>query len=217
MTKQDPTNTGEPTTESSPKRLSKDEAKRVVRQFLEDEPLLKPLKLVFSEFIYGLHDLWPERIQIACRIAECRLLPSTTWEYQEGRNGLVLYKCFNCRNAVSRYWLELKPLETNVVFSSSGGPTGRNVDVVLSCEIVKVGQWPVWSPKLSTRLLKSLGPSAPLFKRGVACLQEGFGIGASAYFRRVIEEEVKALLDLIEKPQNWMAIQACLRIFRKHD
>jgi hypothetical protein len=50
------------------------------------------------------------------------------------------------------------------------------------------------SPELS----KSLGPEdAELYKKGLIAFSFGHGIGAIAYFRRVLEDKINDLLDLI--------------------
>jgi hypothetical protein len=63
---------------------------------------------------------------------------------------------------------------------------------------VKVGQWPPLAIEPSPELAKALGPEdAELYKKGLIEFNFGHGIGAVAYFRRVLENKINALLDLI--------------------
>jgi hypothetical protein len=62
----------------------------------------------------------------------------------------------------------------------------------------KVGQWPALSIEPSPELARALGPEdAGLYKKGLIEFNFGHGIGSVAYFRRVLENKVNALLDLI--------------------
>lgn len=63
---------------------------------------------------------------------------------------------------------------------------------------VKVGQWPPLTIEPSPELAKALGPEdAKLYKKGLIDFNFGHGIGAVGYFRRVLENKINDLLDLI--------------------
>ena len=63
---------------------------------------------------------------------------------------------------------------------------------------VKVGQYPPLAIEPSPQLTKSLGPeNADLYKKALINANFNHGLGAIAYFRRVLENKVNALLDLI--------------------
>jgi hypothetical protein len=65
---------------------------------------------------------------------------------------------------------------------------------------IKVGQWPPLTIEPSPELGKALGPdNAELYKKGLIDFNFGHGIGAVGYFRRVLENKINALLDLIEE------------------
>ena len=64
--------------------------------------------------------------------------------------------------------------------------------------IQKTGQYPPWEiapPKQLARLLETHGT---FYKRGLANESQGYGIGAFAYYRRVVEDITDTLLDQIE-------------------
>jgi len=69
---------------------------------------------------------------------------------------------------------------------------------------IKVGQWPPLSIEPSPELARALGPeNSELYKKGLIDFNFGHGIGAVSYFRRVLENKINALLDLIaESAQN---------------
>jgi hypothetical protein len=63
---------------------------------------------------------------------------------------------------------------------------------------IKVGQWPPLTIEPSPELAKALGPEdTQLYKKGLIDFNFGHGIRAVGYFRRVLENKVNALLDLI--------------------
>ena len=63
---------------------------------------------------------------------------------------------------------------------------------------IKVGQWPALTIEPSTELAKALGPDdTKLYKKGLIDFNFGHGIGAVGYFRRVLENKINALLDLM--------------------
>jgi len=63
--------------------------------------------------------------------------------------------------------------------------------------IRKIGQKPDWEAALEPRLAKALGSRETLFRRGVDCESSGYGIGAFAYYRRLVEDILDELLNMI--------------------
>lgn len=63
--------------------------------------------------------------------------------------------------------------------------------------VIKVGRWPAPEISISHELETALGPEAPYFKRGRLLEENGHGIGAYAYYRRVVENKIGALLEEI--------------------
>jgi hypothetical protein len=64
--------------------------------------------------------------------------------------------------------------------------------------IEKIGQWPALSVELEKPLQRALGAQAPIFRKGLICERQSYGIGAFAYYRRVLEEVVLDLLGKLE-------------------
>jgi uncharacterized protein YutE (UPF0331/DUF86 family) len=63
--------------------------------------------------------------------------------------------------------------------------------------IQKVGQEPGWDIVIDNNLSKILGKFEGDFKKGLICESQGYGIGAYAYYRRVVEDIIDELLDSI--------------------
>lgn len=64
--------------------------------------------------------------------------------------------------------------------------------------IRKVGQVPPWSKNPNKNLAKLLSAHQEYYKKGLACESQNYGIGAYAYYRRIIEEIINDLLNSIE-------------------
>jgi len=65
--------------------------------------------------------------------------------------------------------------------------------------IRKIGQYPPWSISLEKPLEKFLGEHSKLMKNGLICESQGYGIGAFAYYRRVLEEKTEGILEDIKR------------------
>lgn len=63
--------------------------------------------------------------------------------------------------------------------------------------IMKAGQFPAWDISGNRDVEKLLGDHAYFFKRGLICESQGYGIGAFAYYRRIVEEIIDELLEQI--------------------
>jgi len=56
-------------------------------------------------------------------------------------------------------------------------------------EAVKLGEWPPFGPKVSSRVISILGKNKELFLMGRRAEMQGLGLGALAYYRKVIENQ----------------------------
>ncbi len=61
----------------------------------------------------------------------------------------------------------------------------------------KVGQYPPWNISIEKEMQKFLGDYAENYKRGLISESQGCGIGAYAYYRRIVEDIIDELLDQI--------------------
>jgi hypothetical protein len=128
--------------------------------------------------------LLPHQLKMFCGDEQCK--GETWWEcdYKSVYFGsdFICKRYYACRNCGSRkqyYQFIWQENEKANIF-------------------IKVGQWPPLEIEPSKELSKSLGPEdSNLYKKGLINYQFGHGIAAVAYFRRVLENKVNALLALI--------------------
>ena len=64
-------------------------------------------------------------------------------------------------------------------------------------EVVKFGEWPLFGPHIPSRVISLIGPDRDLFLKGRRAETNGLGIGAFTYYRRVVVNQWKRLLDEI--------------------
>ena len=95
----------------------------------------------------------------------------------------IFYQCSNCRQEQTVFSLI-------AVVHKNGGPQG---------ECCKLGEIPPYGPHVSSKLIELLRPDRDLFLQGRRCENQGFGIGAFAYYRRVVENQKNRILERILK------------------
>jgi hypothetical protein len=93
----------------------------------------------------------------------------------------VTYQCSNCQ-------------KTEKTFSLAARLTAKNAG-----EVYKFGELPEYGPPTAARLIKLIGPDRELFLKGRRCENQGLGIGAFVYYRRVVENQKNRILDEIIK------------------
>jgi hypothetical protein len=93
------------------------------------------------------------------------------------------YTCSNCRR-------------TNKVFAILAVVSEKSR---LDGLCFKIGELPTYGPPTSSRLISLIGPDRETFLKGRRCENQGLGIGAFAYYRRVVENQKDRILDEIIK------------------
>jgi hypothetical protein len=88
------------------------------------------------------------------------------------------YKCKNCGSQDKLFALLVTPSE----------------EVGTHGAVLKVGEFPQFGPPTPSRLIKLIGPDRELFLRGRRAEIHGLGIGAFAYYRRVVENQKGRIL-----------------------
>lgn len=118
----------------------------------------------------------------------------------------VAYKCFKCReSALTVVYREMKTEKRPVnrgrapappIDLGSSPPPPPLIDVVV--EVMKVGQYPKPSIEIPPALEKNLGKeSADCYKRALICRNTGFGLAATGYMRRVVEDKTNELIEIV--------------------
>lgn len=99
--------------------------------------------------------------------------PDIGWNEPPQGVSKVVYRCASCEQFDRFFLLKFDP-ERNYV--------------------IKVGQEPPWDISVDRNLEKTLGEYTEYYKKGLICESQGYGIGAFAYYRRIVEEVIDALL-----------------------
>lgn len=139
---------------------------------------------------YAGHYLVTPEIQLHCPSDSCNGIrffrrtnasvpdiPDDTFHYF-----YISYVCSNCRKTEKSFSLAAQR-ESNK----------------LSGKCYKFGEFPEYGPPTAARLIKLIGPDRELFLKGRRCENQGLGIGAFVYYRRVVEEQKNRILDEIIK------------------
>jgi hypothetical protein len=154
------------------------------KDFLEKYPLYRKLHTPF----YGeLATLAKVAIHMDCEVCGSPQTFLMANQYLEGQASAdedvygatchLRYVCSACRRGTRHFYVTF-------------GPAGEWV--------TKIGQSPPWSISLSRPLERALGTSSDVYRKGLISESQGYGIGAFAYYRRVVEESIDQLLDDIE-------------------
>ena len=164
-------------------------AQREWKEFLESTPAY--INRQFKNLIYDLTPSGPDtawgfhspRIQLHCEVDD-----GVRWfdpgvssvACGEYNSKFLPYTCRDCGRWEKTFALILKPdLKAN--------------PKVLTA--VKLGEYPPFGSHLSRRLQDMLSkPDLELYRKGLRTEREGHGIGAAAYFRRVVDNQWKALV-----------------------
>ena len=124
-------------------------------------------------------------IRLFCEDDHCngiRLFRTDRNRYSPPENNIythVVYKCSNCMKAEKIFFLELK---FDVAKSNHG-------------YAYKFGELPPFGPRTPSRLIKLIGPDREDFLKGRNCESQGLGIGAFAYYRRIVENQKTRILE----------------------
>jgi len=102
---------------------------------------------------------------------------STGWA-----RGFVTYQCRNCERSVKFYALS--------VLREGAVKNGR---------VYKYGEVPVFGPPVPSRVITLIGPDREFFLLGRRSENHGLGIGAFAYYRRVVENQKGRIIAEIAK------------------
>ncbi len=107
-------------------------------------------------------------------------LPSL--DKEEYKFFFLSFVCSNCRATEKTFAL--------AVSCDDSQPSG-------SC--YKFGELPEFGPPTPSRLIKLIGPDREIFLKGRRCENQGLGIGAFVYYRRVVENQKNRILAEIIK------------------
>jgi hypothetical protein len=103
----------------------------------------------------------------------------------------ISYICSNCRKTEKTFSLAVKRSGLDGAGSS-----------------YKFGELPLYGPPTPSKLIKLIGPDRDIFLKGRRCENQGLGIGAFVYYRRVVENQKNRILDEIIKVSEKLSAPA---------
>lgn len=169
---------------------------QAIAEFLESTP---PNQLIHISDLsqwstiggYGHNDMRTPEIQLHCDHENCngnrffrcvtgggKILKTDNYEFF-----YVTYRCSNCQQVQKTFSLAAK-------IDESREPQG---------ECYKFGELPTYGPPVSPKLIKLIGPDREEFLKGRRCENQGLGVGAFIYYRRVVENQKNRIIQEIIK------------------
>lgn len=122
-----------------------------------------------------------------CDTEECSGLRKFQRVGEEGipRKGMThtfaTFRCRNCNVALKRYAISAKLVSNGLV------------------ELYKYGELPQFGPPTPSKVLSLMGGERELFLKGRRCENQGLGVAAFAYYRRVVENQKARIIGEISK------------------
>ena len=92
---------------------------------------------------------------------------------EKWHNLYIVYQCSNCQKTTKTFSLA-------ALWDGDGFTSGK---------CYKYGEFPEYGPPTASRLIKLIGPDRDIFLKGRRCENQGLGIGAFVYYRRVVENQ----------------------------
>ena len=121
-----------------------------------------------------------------------------------GGGFLATYACTDCGKGQESFWIGaqaagIEERITGRTLMNGGISRGTPSKWASKFTLRKFGQSTVPLPHSAKALQKLLGDDLGLYRRALQCMSMGFGIGAVAYLRRVVENKTMALLDQLQR------------------
>jgi hypothetical protein len=156
-------------------------------EFLESSPPNVPRRLSDLAKDYGnLPYATSPDITLHCSFCDGPRTFSTENSFQlsRGKPGAFKFMAYACRNCEQ----DTRVFALLIVLGAAG---------VLSGSAMKLGQKPPFGPNIPARVISLVGEDRDLFLKGRNAESLGYGLGAFAYYRRVVEnQKARIILDI---------------------
>lgn len=161
---------------------------KVLKDFFENTGLYIPVKIKIAESIYFSRAVDLKEIQGSCEICEeskpfhnLRSNNNVVFfsSYESVSNYLLEFQCVTCKTALKSFWIEAEQDDEQVV------------------TLIKIGQNPQKEIFRNKELSKFFKSDKDEYNKAVTCIAHGYGVAAFAYMRRIIENNIMQLLDMI--------------------
>src|SRR5580698_5891993 len=136
----------------------------------------------------------PDKISFKCHGACAK---ETTWAvaFRKEQQGLffVQYQCTLCGHSYLDVVYRISKRTPKPYMTPAGQETRY-----ISAQVQKIGQFPALSIDIPKALEKNLGTGhAALYKKALINRNEGYGLGAVSYMRRVVEDKTEELIEVV--------------------
>lgn len=112
----------------------------------------------------------------------------------------ITYRCSNCQATQKTYSLAAKILEEKKTIG----------------QCYKLGELPPYGPPVPARVIKLIGPDREIFLKGRTCENQGLGVGAFIYYRRVVEQQKNRIIsEIIKVAEKLNARQENIELLKK--
>jgi hypothetical protein len=168
---------------------------QTISEFLESTPPNQLIHIsdisVWKSTGYATYSkLRTPEIQLHCDNEKCNgirffrcVSDEETLKIKDFKFMYVTYRCSNCQSIEKTYSLAAK-------VDFDGKPSG---------ECYKFGELPTYGPPVPPKLITLIGPDRDEFLKGRRCENQGLGVGAFIYYRRVVEKQKNRIIEEIIK------------------
>lgn len=165
-------------------------------EFLENVPPYESRAV--SEFARSVSEGWAwlhPQLSLFCSAPTCTrvqkfaswVLEPTKWESGDIKPRLDIFVSYRCKNCgTTEKTFAIRVLTQRFAFGKGG-------------DLVKIGEFPPFGPPLPARLQRLVQSERDFMLKGFRSENRGFGIGAFAYYRRVVEDGKNQLIDRVVK------------------
>jgi hypothetical protein len=161
------------------------------KKFLEEYPLYRKFRLGFKDTY--VRNLPKPAIHMFCKKCDSEQTFNMVNEYDEidyamtswaGEKVFRLkYVCNSCDEFLRFFFIKIQNEDSKTKDDS--------------IYAVKIGQFPPWDINPNKKFTKFLGDYEDYYKKALVCESQSYGIGAYAYYRRIIEGIIDELLEII--------------------
>jgi len=151
-------------------------------KFLQEYPLYKKFQMGVPMMLRDIPKASAHMYCHSCKSEQTFNMVNNyydTFSYNDLSQGKVLKAVYGCTSCKSFFQHFLLKIDSKLKY------------------IMKVGQDPPWSIDMDKNLAKLLGEHQEVFKNGLVCESQGYGIGAFSYYRRITELIIGELLGYI--------------------
>ncbi len=164
-------------------------------KFLETYTLYRKFE---GEFPRDLNRMPAPAINMTCHNSTCDDGNTRTFNLKYKYNHTVIDAIRNNSISVTQAYQTI----VNAVYVCTSCTTYQRTFHLLfdfdMIHVMKVGQYPPWREKIKPELKKLLGDQTDLYQKALILESQSYGIGAFAYYRRIVEEQITKLVEDIE-------------------